>query len=102
MKMWVGLAVLMTLGFSSVAVLRGAEQEDMSGPPGMSVTPDTQGKRVTGQLTHIRRVALHDKGFQRGRSQLWGKEGDHIVAVIREDRIALSIKNMKKKSGPQG
>ena len=53
MKMWVGLAVLMTLSFSSVAVLRGAEQEDMSGPPGMSVTPDTQGKRVTGQLTHI-------------------------------------------------
>jgi len=53
MKMWVGLAVLMTLSFSSVAVLRGAEQEDMSGPPGMSVTPDMQGKRVTGQLTHI-------------------------------------------------
>jgi len=112
MKMWVGLAVLMTLSFSSVAVLRGAEQEDMSGPPGMSVTPDTQGKRVTGQLTHIEgwHYTIKDS---RGEEVSFGvtsetddpdkvKEGDHIVAVIREDRIALSIKNMKKKSGPQG
>ena len=30
------------------------------------------------------------------------KEGDHIVAMIREDRNALSIKNIKKKSAPQG
>jgi hypothetical protein len=40
-------------------------------------------------------MALHDKGLYRTRSV---KEGDHIVAFIREDRIALSIKNMKKKS----
>jgi hypothetical protein len=29
------------------------------------------------------------------------EEGDYIVAMIRDDRIALSIKNMKKKR-PQG
>src|SRR5215831_11121212 len=112
MKMWVGLAVLMTVSFSSVAVLRGAEQEDKSGPHGISVTPDTQGKRVTGQLTHIEgwHYTIKDS---RGEEVSFGvtsetddpdkvREGDHIVAVIREDRIALSIKNMKKKSGPQG
>ena len=112
MKMWVGLAVLMTLSFSSVVVLRGAEQEDKPGPPGMSITPDTQGKRVTGQLTHIEgwHYTIKDS---RGEEVSFGvtsetddpdkvKEGDHIVAMIREDRIALSIKNMKKKSGPQG
>jgi predicted thioesterase len=57
-------------------------------------------------------VALHDKGLQ-GEEVSFGvtsetddpdkvKEGEHIIAVIREDRIALSIKNMKKKSGAQG
>ena len=109
MKMWVGLVLLITLSFSSVVVLHGAEQEDKSGAPGMSSTPGT---RVTGQLTHIEgwHYTIKDS---RGEEVSFGvtsetddpdkvKEGDHIVAMIREDRIALSIKNMKKKSGPQG
>ena len=112
MKIWVGLVVLITLSFSSVMVLRGAEQEDNSGAPGMSNTPGTQSKRVTGQLTHIEgwHYTIKDS---RGEEVSFGvtsetddpdkvKEGDHIVAMVREDRIALSIKNMKKKSGPQG
>ena len=111
LKMWVWLIVLMTLSFSSVAVLRGAELENKSGPPGMSTTPATQGQRLTGQLTHIEgwHYTIKDS---KGEEVSFGvtsetddpdkvKEGDHIVAVIREDRIALSVKNMKKKSGPQ-
>ena len=112
MKMWVGLVVLITLTFSSVAILRGAEQEDKSVAPGLSSTPETQAKRVTGQLTHIEgwHYTIKDS---KGEEVSFGvtsetddpdkvKEGDHIVAMIREDRIALSIKNLKKKSGPQG
>ena len=112
MKIWIGLAVVLTLSFSSLAVLRSAEQEAKSGPSGISGTPDKQGTRVTGQLTHIEgwHYTIKDS---RGEEVSFGvtsetddpdkvKEGDHIVAVIREDRIALTIKNMKKKSGPQG
>ena len=112
LKMWVWLIVLMTLSFSSVVVLRGAEQEDKSQAPGMSIAPETQGKRVTGQLTHIEgwHYTIKDS---RGEEVSFGvtsetddpdkvKGGDHIIAVIREDRIALSVKNIKKKSGPQG
>jgi len=112
LKMWVWLFVLMTSSFSSVVVLCGAEQENKSGPPGMSTTPATQGQRLTGQLTHIEgwHYTIKDS---KGEEVSFGvtsetddpdkvKEGDHIVAMVREDRIALSIKNMKKKSGPQG
>ena len=79
---------------------------------GLSTTPDTQRQRLTGQLTHIEgwHYTIKDS---KGEEVSFGvtsetddpdkvKEGDHIVAVIREDRIALSVKNMKKKSGPQG
>jgi len=78
----------------------------------MSTTPATQGQRLTGQLTHIEgwHYTIKDS---KGEEVSFGvtsetddpdkvKEGDHIVAVIREDRIALSVKNIKKKSGPQG
>ncbi len=54
LKMWVWLIVLMTLSFSSVVVLRGAEQENRSGPPGMSTTPATQVLEVAmGAVTSI-------------------------------------------------
>jgi hypothetical protein len=108
MKMWVGLVVLMTLSFSSAVLLRGAEQEDKSEAPGTSSSPDTQVKRMTGQLTHIDgwHYTIKDS---RGEEVSFGvtsetqdpdkvKEGDHIVAMVGEDRIARSIKNMKKKS----
>ena len=109
MKVWVWLVVSMTLSFSWVVEMR-AEQAGKSGPPRMSVAVDVQGSRVTGQLTHIEgwHYTIKDS---KGEEVSFGvtsetddpdrvREGDHIVAVIREDRIASSIKNMKKKSGP--
>ena len=112
MKIWIGVALLMALNFSFMVLLHGAEQEDKSGPAGLSATPDTQGKRVTGQLTHIEGWHYTIKDST-GEEVSFGvtsetddpdkvKEGDHIAAVIREDRIAVTIKNMKKKSGRQG
>ena len=107
MKIWIGLAVVLTLSFSSLTVLRSAEQEGTE-PSGMSGTPDKQGTRITGQLTHIEGWHYTIKDSRGEEVSFWVtsetddpdkvKEGDHIVAVIREDRIALTIKNMKKKS----
>ena len=106
--MWVWLFVLMTASFSSVVVLCGAEQENKSGPPGMSTTPATQGQRLTGQLTHIEgwhytikestgeEVSFGVRSATKDPHKV--KEADHIVAMIGEDRIAMSIKNMKMKN----
>ena len=101
-----------TLSSASVVVLRGAEQEDKSGAPGTSIAPGTEAKRLTGQLTQIEgwHYTIKDS---KGEEDSFGvtsetddpdkvKEGDHIVAMIRENRNALSIKNIKKKSAPQG
>jgi len=75
---------------------------------GNQQSSDAKGTRVTGQLTHIEgwHYTIKDAGGQEvsfgvtsetdDRDKV--KEGDHIVAMIREDRIALNIKNMKRKS----
>lgn len=97
---WTGLAVVIALTLSSAMVVRAVEQEDKS--PGTSQSPDTQGKRVTGQLTHIEGWHYTIKDAT-GEEVSFGvtsvtkdpdkvKEGDHIVAMIGDDRIAVSIK----------
>jgi len=105
---WRRLLVIMALAFVSATLVGAAEQEDKSGSAGMSESQHTQGKRVTGQLTHIEgwHYTIKDS---RGEEVSFGvtsatqnphkvKEGDQIVAMIGEDRIALSIKNMKIKN----
>jgi hypothetical protein len=69
---------------------------------------DSDVTRVTGQLTHIEgwHYTIKDS---RGEEVSFGvtqatqdpdkvQEGDYIVAMVGEDRIARTIKNMKKKS----
>jgi hypothetical protein len=108
MKMWIGLVVLMTLSVLSGVAVRAAEQENKSMAPGTSSTPDTQVKRVTGQLTHIEgwHYTIKDSTEEEVSFGVTSatqdpdkvKEGDHITAMVGEDRIARVIKNMKKKS----
>ena len=90
--------VLMFAG-NSGATSRSSDKQQSS---------DAKGTRVTGQLTHIEgwHYTIKDAGGQEVSFGVTSetddpdkvKEGDHIVAMIREDRIALNIKNMKKKS----
>lgn len=107
MKSWIGLAVLITLILSSAMIVRGAEQEDKSQSTSTPHQPDTQGTRVTGQLTHIEgwHYTIKDSAGQEVSFGVTSvtkdpdkvKEGDFIVAMVGDDRIALSIKNMKTK-----
>jgi hypothetical protein len=91
-----------------MTLVSAAEQADKSETPTAPPTDDTDVKRVTGQLTHIEggHYTIKDS---RGEEVSFGvtsatqdpgkvKEGDHIVAMVGEDRIARVIKNMKKKS----
>jgi hypothetical protein len=105
---WRGILVIVALVFVSATLVGAAEQEDKSGSAGMSPSPETQGKRVTGQLMHIEGWHYTIKDST-GEEVSFGvtsatkdphkvKEGDHIVAMIGEDRIALDIKNMKIKN----
>jgi hypothetical protein len=85
-----------------------SEQEDTSGGSSTAQAADTEVKRLTGQLTHIEgwHYTIKDS---RGEEVSFGvtqatqdpdkvKEGDHILAMVGEDRIARVIRNMKKKS----
>jgi hypothetical protein len=69
---------------------------------------DAEVKRITGQLTHIEgwHYTIKDS---KGEEVSFGvtqatqdpdkvKEGDHILAMVGEDKIARVIRNMKKKS----
>ena len=107
-KTWLGLLILIVLVVASMTVVRAAEQGDKSQAPTPPPAADTEVKRVTGQLTHIEgwHYTIKDS---RGEEVSFGvtqatqdpdkvKEGDHIVAMVGEDRIARVIKNMKKKS----
>ena len=106
MKKGIAFAIVIALTIPSAIGLRAAAQEDKS--TGTSNPQDTQGKRVTGQLTHIEGWHYTIKDT-RGEEVSFGvtsvtqdpdkvKEGDYIVAMVGEDRIALSIKNMKRKN----
>ena len=107
MRMWIGVVILMTLSLSVGVMASAGEQEDKSGSPGVLPTPDTEIKRVTGQLTHIEgcHYTIKDSTGQEvsfGVTQATQdpdkvKEGEHIVAMIGEDRIARFIKNVKTK-----
>jgi hypothetical protein len=108
MKVWFGLVALIALSLSPAMVVRAAELEDRSGSSGMSQSTDIQDKWVTGKLTHIEgwhytikestgeEVSFGVRSATKDPHKV--KEGDHIVAMIGEDRIALSIKNMKMKN----
>jgi hypothetical protein len=106
-KGWLRLVILAACTIVSSPLIVAGEQ-DRSASGGSSQSPQTQGKRVTGQLTHIEGWHYTIKESS-GEEVSFGvtsatqdphkvKEGDHIVAMIGEDRIALSIKNMKIKN----
>ena len=106
-KWWLRLIILTACTVMSSALI-GAAQEEKSGSDGSSQSPQTTGKRVTGQLTHIEGWHYTIKESS-GEEVSFGvtsatqdphkvKERDHIVAMVGEDRIALSIKNMKIKN----
>ncbi|HXV67890.1 MAG TPA: hypothetical protein VD738_03120 [Nitrospira sp.] len=100
MKRWIGLVAVVVLSLSTGVVVRAGEQEDKS-------SHEIQGKRVTGQLIHIEgwhytikdstgeEVSFGVTSVTKDPDQV--KEGDQIIAMIGDDRIALSLKNMKKK-----
>jgi hypothetical protein len=106
-KTWLGLFILVAV-VASMTVVKASEQGGKSEAPTPPPAADTEVKRVTGQLTHIEgwHYTIKDS---RGEEVSFGvtqatqdpdkvKEGDHIVAMVGEDRIARVIKNMKKKS----
>lgn len=107
-KTWLGLFVLIVFAVASMTLVGAAEPGVKSEAPTTPPAGDTEVKRVTGQLTHIEgwHYTIKDS---RGEEVSFGvtsatqdpdkvKEGDHIVAMVGEDRIARTIKNMKKKS----
>lgn len=104
MNKWIVSSLLSALSIFSAIGLQAAEQEEKTTP----AIVETQGTRVTGQLTHIEGWHYTIKDT-RGEEVSFGvtsvtkdpdkvKEGDYIVAMIGDDRIALSVKNMKKKN----
>jgi hypothetical protein len=106
-KWWLKLIILTAYTIVSSPLIVTGEQ-DKSATSGSSQPPMTQGKRVTGQLTHIEGWDYTIKETS-GEEVSFGvtsatqdphkaKEGDHIVAMVGEDRIAVSIKNMKIKN----
>lgn len=105
---WLPSIILTACTIVSSPMIQAAEQEDKSASGGSPQASQTQGKRVTGQLTHIEgwHYTIKESG---GEEVSFGvtsatqdphkvKEGDHIIAMVGEDRIALSIKNMKIKN----
>jgi hypothetical protein len=107
-KTWLALLLLIVFGVALTTTVRAAEQAEKSEAPTTPPADATDAKRVTGQLTHIEgwHYTIKDS---RGEEVSFGvtsatqdpdkvKEGDHIVAMVGEDRIARVIKNMKKKS----
>ena len=107
-KRWLGLLLLVIFVVASTPVARAAEPAEKSEVPTAPPAGDPEVKRVTGQLTHIEgwHYTIKDS---RGEEVSFGvtsatqdpdkvKEGDHIVAMVGEDRIARVIKNKKKKS----
>lgn len=109
MRILITLAVW-GLMLSAVTSVEAAGDEHLTSSS-ESKTSETQGTRVAGQITHIEgwHYTIKDSTGQEVSFGVTSEtddpdkvqEGDYIVAMIREDRIALSIKNMKKKR-PQG
>jgi hypothetical protein len=107
-KIWLELLLLLVFAVTTTTAVSAAEQENKPGASNAPSAADIEVKRVTGQLTHIEgwHYTIKDS---RGEEVSFGvtqatqdpdkvKEGDHIVAMVGEDRIARVIKNMKKKS----
>ena len=104
MNKWIVSVLVIALTIFSAIALPAAEQEDKR----TGAAADSQATRVTGQLTHIEgwHYTIKDS---RGEEVSFGvtsvtkdpdkvKEGDYIVAMVGSDRIALNVKNMKKKN----
>src|SRR5215218_5731944 len=101
MKAMIALVLVATFTFTVPVVVRSAEREDKTKSAGLAQPADTQGTRVAGQLTHIEgwHYTIKDSTGQEVSFGVTSdtkdpdrvKEGDHIVAMIGEDRIALSI-----------
>ena len=108
MKTVIAVTVLVGFIVLSPMVMLAAGSKVKAESTGNQQSSDTKGTRVTGQLTHIEgwHYTIKDAA---GKEVIFGvtsetddpdkvKEGDHIVAMIREDRIALNVKNMKKRN----
>ena len=108
MKTLIAVAVFVGFTVLSPVAMLAADLGKKSESSGNQQSSDTQGTRVTGQLVHIEgwHYTIKDAAGQEVSFGVTSetndpdkvKEGDHIVAMIREDRVALNIKNMKKKS----
>ena len=110
MKWWVAVLTASALVTSSAMIAGGTEQESKSGSTGSSHSSETKGKRVTGQLIHIEgwHYTVKDNAGQElsfgvtDSTKLLSpvNEGDFVVAMIGDDNIATSIKNLKKSTAP--
>ena len=107
-KMWLTSLFLTTFMVALITAVTAAEPQEKTRISETSPIADSDVKRVTGQLTHIEgwHYTIKDPGGEEvsfGVTQATQdpdkvQEGDYIVAMVDEDRIARTIKNMKKKS----
>ena len=108
MKTWLTSLFFTSLIVAVMATVTAAEPQDKTRISETPPVADSGVTRVTGQLTHIEgwHYTIKDS---RGEEVSFGvtqaaqdpdkvQEGDYIVAMVGEDRIARAIKNMKKKS----
>ena len=110
MKRWMAVVTASAFVTSSAMLAWGTEQESKSGSAESSHASEAKGKRVTGQLIHIEgwHYTVKDNA---GQEQSFGvndstkllsavNEGDFVVAMIGDDNIATSVKNLKKSTAP--
>ena len=108
METWLTLLLLTLFTLVSMSAVTAAEQHDKTRVSETAPAAEPEVKRVTGQLTHIEGWHYTIKDSRREEvsfgvtqaTQIPDKvqEGDYIVAMVGEDRIARTIKNMKKKN----
>lgn len=108
MKTWLTSLLFTSFIVAVMATVTAAEPQGKTRISEPAAVADSDATRVTGQLTHIDgwHYTIKDS---RGEEVSFGvtqatqdpdkvQEGDYIVAMVGEDRIARTIKNMKKKS----
>lgn len=108
MKTWLTSLFFTSFIVAVTAAVTAAETQSKTRISESAPVADSDVTRVTGQLTHIEgwHYTIKDS---RGEEVSFGviqatqdpdkvQEGDYIVAMVGEDRIARTIKNMKKKS----
>ena len=108
MKTWLTSLLFTSFIVAVIATVTAAEPQGKTRISETAPVADSDVTRVTGQLTHIEgwHYTIKDS---RGEEVSFGvtqatqdpdkvQEGDYIVAMVGEDRIARTSKNMKKKS----